>query len=47
MKHATNILTKTALKMRPEWVRLFWLLLCLGLFVIGAGAPDAGGGPGC
>ena len=46
MKHSTNVLTNTALKMRPEWIRLMWALICLGLFVIGAGAPDAGGNMG-
>ena len=33
-------------KLDGQKVQFILLIVCLGLFVIGAGAPDAPGGPG-
>jgi hypothetical protein len=33
-------------KIQPHHLRLVWLLISLALFVIGAGAPESGGGLG-
>jgi hypothetical protein len=34
------------LRVNPEHLRLIMLLVSLGLFMLGAGAPEAGGEPG-
>jgi len=46
MKPSTFIITKLVGKAHPESIRLAMLLVSLALFVMGSGAPEAGGGLG-
>jgi hypothetical protein len=46
MKHNLFSFVHTISQIDQRQVRLMWLILALLLFVLGAGAPEAGGGVG-
>ncbi len=46
MKHIIHNLTISASKLDRRHLQLLLLVLTLSLFVLGAGAPGAGGSPG-
>lgn len=44
MKNKLNLLVLSASKINRQHIQLFFVLLSLGMLVLGVGAPEDGGG---